>query len=283
MIEKAGPFVPGLYELKTSFRGPYATKESSLNLKLAGSFRVEKSTEVAYTFKQSIGFDGLKYVTVYSDYDDARVFINDKDTGLLVKDAEKVGPVDGSAQIYLVRTINGSDIKSEYVTPDYRTAVYIDFPEGGGAVSTGTPSAAAPAFANVTASSELLGDSVSHKPSFAVDGSKDTSWVEGVSGDGIGEWVMLSSSGNQSVSGIKIINGYSKSSDLYGKNNRVASVTLEFSDGSSLSFNLKDGNMDFQTLDFGKTITTSYIKVKITGVYKGSKYQDTCISEIQVY
>ncbi len=84
------------------------------------------------------------------------------------------------------------------------------------------------------------------------------------------------------LSGIKIINGYAKSRDIYFANNRVKKVEVILSDGSSYIFDLEDNNLGFQTLDFGKEIETRQVVIKILDIYEGSKYNDTCISEVEL-
>jgi hypothetical protein len=118
-------------------------------------------------------------------------------------------------------------------------------------------------------------------------------------GEGLGEWVKIYISEEVSLksvsphkqfgymkplrlSGIRIINGYVKSRDTYNMNNRIKKAEIILSDGTSFIFTLEDDTMDFQTLDFGKEITTRYITIKILEVYKGSKFNDTCISEIEL-
>ena len=76
---------------------------------------------------------------------------------------------------------------------------------------------------------------------------------------------------------------YSKTENIYMKNNRIKKVILEFSDKSQQVHELSDNNMDYQTIDIGG-INTNSVKVIIQEVYtNGRKYQDTCISEISMY
>lgn len=135
---------------------------------------------------------------------------------------------------------------------------------------------------NVTASSTLKEENILHNPENVNDNDKSTAWVEGAEGDGIGEYVQLNFSFEGSITTVSMINGYSKTNDTYYNNNRVKKVRLSFSDGSSMEFNLKDNNMDYQTLTLSKPVHTTYIKFTILEVYNGTKYQDTCISGIKI-
>ncbi|WP_404591623.1 discoidin domain-containing protein [Paenibacillus sp. RC73] len=111
-----------------------------------------------------------------------------------------------------------------------------------------------------------------------VDGDTSTAWCEGVKGDGEGETILLNLGSSQKVKGIELINGYAKSEKSYRENNRVQKLKLEFSDGSSLEMN------DFNTRKkFKEPINTSFIKLTILSVERGTKYQDTCISDVRLF
>ena len=122
----------------------------------------------------------------------------------------------------------------------------------------------------------------SHKPEYVLDDNLDTAWVEGVKGSGVNEWILLKFDNEIPLEMIYIINGYAKSQSLYKKNNRVKEIRVEFSDGSYSDLTLDDDTMDYQIFNFKESINTSYIKFTMLDVYKGSKYDDTCISEIIV-
>lgn len=58
---------------------------------------------------------------------------------------------------------------------------------------------------------------------------------------------------------------------------------MEFSDGSYIEKSLEDNQHDYQTILLDKPVETEYVKITIMDVYKGTKYQDTCISEVCLY
>ncbi len=131
-------------------------------------------------------------------------------------------------------------------------------------------------------SSSILNDSsnMSYDPQNVVDKDYSTKWAEGASGDGIGEWIQVScTQGDASVSQIKIVNGLATDMDKFYKNNRVKKAKLTFSDGSETTINLDDTASE-QVIDIGYKVT-SYVRLTILDVYSGSKYNDTCISEIE--
>lgn len=138
-----------------------------------------------------------------------------------------------------------------------------------------------------SASSALKPSNVgNYNASNAIDGDPNTPWVEGAQGLGVGEWLKLEFSQASTVSSIRIINGYNYTSsdnvgDRFYKNGRVKTATLEFSDGSRKKIQLKDNNK-WQTFNLGG-IETSSIRLVIDAAYKGTKWDDVCISEIEVF
>ena len=136
---------------------------------------------------------------------------------------------------------------------------------------------------NVYASSHLIQKSMNYKVENVIDDNPSTAWIEGVSDDGIGQFIQFSSNNTFRVDKIDIINGFSKSQKTYMKNNRVKKFIIEFSDKSQQVYELEDNNMEYQTIDIGG-INTNSVKVIIQEVYtNGRVYKDTCISEISVY
>jgi uncharacterized protein (DUF1330 family) len=73
-----------------------------------------------------------------------------------------------------------------------------------------------------------------------VDGNDDTAWVEGSSGQGAGDFVVVEFDTPRTVRGVTVRNGYDKNADIFGKNSRVKDVELIFSSGDSLQATLTD-------------------------------------------
>ena len=114
-----------------------------------------------------------------------------------------------------------------------------------------------------------------------MDGDFSTVWSEGVTGYGAGEWIKLNFPHVQTVSAIKIVNGLVNNKNGYYNNNRVKSLVLAFSDGSTQTIYLEDNNIGYQTIQINP-VDTTYVKCIINSVYSGSKYNDTCIAEIKL-
>ncbi len=114
------------------------------------------------------------------------------------------------------------------------------------------------------------------------DKDPKTAWVEGKGDDGVGEWIDFAFFPDSRVIGaIKIINGYAKSEGLYQANNRVKRVRISFDDGTSFEAELNDGQIQPQLIRFPMPKKTERIRLTILEVYPGTKYRDTCISEIE--
>ena len=114
-----------------------------------------------------------------------------------------------------------------------------------------------------------------------LDGDFSTVWSEGVSGYGNGEWIILDFDNIYTVKKIKIVNGLVNKKNGYYNNNRPKSLTLQFSDGSSQNINLEDDNTGYQVVNIN-AVETSYVKFVINSVYYGTKYDDTCIADIEI-
>ena len=76
---------------------------------------------------------------------------------------------------------------------------------------------------------------------------------------------------------IRVINGYSKSENLYTKNNRIIQVTIEDKQNNRYDYDLEE-TLSFQ--DIKLTRPLDYLRLTAKKITRGSKYDDTCISEM---
>ena len=157
-------------------------------------------------------------------------------------------------------------------------------------------------FKLTTFASSTLNNSESYKSDNLCDGKIETAWVEGAKGDGIGEWVKVSIDAYSSLSEftstpfsldeIAIMSGYGKSEKTWVENNRVKkllvvaySPRLSENEWVIYRLNLQDENkmqvFEIPNDKIGYSFTTmkKVVWLKIEEVYKGTKYEDTCISE----
>lgn len=103
-------------------------------------------------------------------------------------------------------------------------------------------------------------------------------WVEGESGYGIGTVIKMTS--ENPFKKIMILNGYvdAKKPELYRKNSRVkAFFVRDLDNGNEYTFELEDC-VCFQF--FNLNHETKKLELKIAEVYKGDKWEDTCVSAI---
>ena len=132
--------------------------------------------------------------------------------------------------------------------------------------------------------SSILHDSFKkdYGPYKVLDGDKSTTWSEGVDGYGYGEYITLYFDGVYNIKQLKIVNGLVNNYNAYYKNNRAKTLNLYFSDGSEQKIYLDDDTTSYQTVDIYGGVKSSYVQISIDSVYPGTKYNDTCISEVQV-
>lgn len=116
-------------------------------------------------------------------------------------------------------------------------------------------------------------------PRSLLDGDATTAWVEGRSGDGIGEWIVLSWAVERQLSALRVVNGYGKSGRLFDRNGRVTRARLDFSDGRSMEVVLRD-SPEAQQLTISPSVRTRWVRLQILEVARGAMYSDTAISEL---
>jgi hypothetical protein len=138
---------------------------------------------------------------------------------------------------------------------------------------------------SIFASSELKSfKNFDYKANNAHDFSLRTAWIEGHSGYGVGESLTYRfAKHSPPVTTIEIYNGYMKSEKTWQNNSRVKRLKLHV-DGKPYAFlELKDIKSK-QIFEIGLhqgQKTELYLKFEIVDVYKGDKYDDVAISEIE--
>ena len=152
----------------------------------------------------------------------------------------------------------------------------------------------------IASSSCLREGKTIHMASNAFDNNLKTSWAEGVNGFGFKEWIKFDFRSKKEFGFVYVIvfPGFGKSEKLFKENNRVKSLVLKAytpSPGSISVDNIKfEGFMSGSRLNFkdeykyhvyliqGRFLGGNNVQYTfyIEDVYKGSKYNDTCIAEI---
>jgi len=135
--------------------------------------------------------------------------------------------------------------------------------------------------ASAEASSVIDQPGFDNSPIRAADGNENTSWQEGVDGPGIGESIDYIFDQQYNIHSMTFKLGVWSSESYYWKNNRPATMTIWFDDnGFEVTF--PDGKEEFALL-FDEDIPATSVHIEINSVYKGSEYDDTCITDIGIY
>lgn len=97
--------IPGEYSLSYKYKTKYGDISESKIINLMEDKIVEVNIDA-------------NYITVYSNYDDAKVFINNVDTGLISKEIKNYGPLpkDKDIKVFIQREFPWGIIKSEKIS-----------------------------------------------------------------------------------------------------------------------------------------------------------------------
>ena len=180
-------------------------------------------------------------------------------------------------------------LKIEYDINGYYIANYIQNPYEYGVMR------------NVVADSELKEGTSVYSAINLIDGNYATPWVEGASDFGKNQKIKLNLFGNPSkfsasnyetVTHLYLLNGFRKNEKTYYENNRIKTLRLWVNGKDCGTVELKDRpfkvindfNFAYEAdlLNNERLTKVKSIEIEILDVYKGTKYNDTCISEIVV-
>ncbi len=152
------------------------------------------------------------------------------------------------------------------------------------ATPTPTPTYRSSYVTGISASSTLPNDKkgFSYYASHAMDGDSSTAWCENSSGNGIGEYLLISFDRTCTVHSITVKPGYQKNEERFYQNNRPQELTITVSDGSSYTLHCTDSIHAADTFTFPDGTETDFIKVSIKSVYAGNKWSDTLITDISI-
>ena len=119
---------------------------------------------------------------------------------------------------------------------------------------------------------------------FYVDNSLLLPWVENKNDEGIGEWIEFEIKESTDIDAFLISNGYVNFEKpyLFQANNRVKKIRIQSQDNDiDFTVILKDTSQ-FQEVKLPKTLSSGkkIIRFIIEEVYKGNKWNDTCINRI---
>ncbi len=126
---------------------------------------------------------------------------------------------------------------------------------------------------SILSSSNLHGVNINYRVSNIFDKLPDGCWCEGSSGDGKGQYVILTFDKIVTVNKFFIMNGFADTK-FYRKKNRIRTLDI-----NGTVVKLADTPY-VQEIKLKKPVTGNKIKFTITGVYKGERDDDACIAEL---
>ena len=117
------------------------------------------------------------------------------------------------------------------------------------------------------------------------DNSLDTAWVEGASGSGVGERLLITPAHSMEMKGFLIRNGYCKSDKAFAENGRVRLLKVHLYDGSPLCTLQLENDRGAQYFMLPEVVTVQggdTLSFTIEDTYSGPEdgEYDTALSEI---
>lgn len=135
--------------------------------------------------------------------------------------------------------------------------------------------------AGVTATSEYISTRGNNfGPTNLVDHDSDTTWQEGEKDAGIGQQLTFRFVDSAIVSAIRLENGKRTSKKEFYENNRIAS--FQISDENMLLIEIPDSE-EVQYIIFENPNMKNQITLILDSVFVGTKWNDTCVTEIAFY
>lgn len=116
-----GPFIPGKYKILANYKGNYVDLSEPHDVDLITASNCRATVDI---------FTTLNYLKVRSEYPEAELFVNGKDTGVKAMDTGNFGPLNAGTKVYGTLTNNGKKLKSdEYTVSKGDSDIYLNFRE----------------------------------------------------------------------------------------------------------------------------------------------------------
>lgn len=115
-----------------------------------------------------------------------------------------------------------------------------------------------------------------------IDGDQATSWQEGEEGTGEGKGATLTLDGSHQIRYLVLYLGNWKSDELWSYNARPQSLAIQVGETDEEILKFPDEKQVFY-LALQEPVEASEIKIRIQSSYEGERWEDNCISEIEVY
>ena len=115
-----------------------------------------------------------------------------------------------------------------------------------------------------------------------IDGNPATSWQEGEAGTGEGKGVTITLDGSHTVRYLVLYLGNWKSDELWNYNARPEALAVQVGEEEEEILEFPNEKTPFY-LCLQEPAEASQIKIRIQSSYEGERWEDNCISEIEVY
>lgn len=119
-------------------------------------------------------------------------------------------------------------------------------------------------------------------PENAFDDDTSTSWQEGSSGYGIGEYLKLYFDSTVKLRILSFRMGSYTLADYFVQNGKPHELMLEFSDGRKLSYEFPETDQEY-IIELSESVSTQWVKLTIISAYPGTKWEDTSIAEVKAF
>ena len=136
--------------------------------------------------------------------------------------------------------------------------------------------------ASAQADSQKQSEEEDYSGSRLIDGDQTTSWQEGEEGTGEGKGVTISLEGSHQVRYLVLYLGNWKSDELWRYNARPQSLAIQVGEAEEEILEFPNEKKVFY-LALQEPVEASEIKIRIQSSYEGERWEDNCISEIEVY
>jgi hypothetical protein len=134
-----------------------------------------------------------------------------------------------------------------------------------------------PAIREIAASSQLEPAEPTYRPVMAFDGNRTTAWM--TNNDGTGQSISIHFKAPASISTVSVLNSNATNETQYRSTNRVHTMRMTLSDGTSQLLTFED-ELKAQQFELAKPATADWVKFDIVTVFRGKKNNHTPIAEI---
>lgn len=125
-------------------------------------------------------------------------------------------------------------------------------------------------------------ESYDYSSKSVVDGDVTTSWQENEEGAGEGKGFKLNLDGVHKIRYVVLHLGNWRSDQLWDYNARPKTLTIQVGDQQKKDVEFPNEKKKF-CLSFEEPVESAYVSAYIKEAYEGSRWNDNCISEIEIY